>query len=447
MSFATYEAFNTAHVNMDEINRLMKLLPYELRSAVRTLIKSSNEEIETKLPANVNSIKYIARTAKQKAKEAVSSFDEAKTVLEEILAGATHTKYLSIKELEELKMKIEVQRKWEEHYKNLQSQIMEEKEELRTALDKSKTQFDEALDNLPSGWELVGLDFAEGLITVLDWGATAITFVAHPLDSLREHLSKESMDRQNDIPKVSMSPISTAVEKIQIPNCINNGLEYRASKKTNKKVDRHTATEFLVALTDLIMVENIIEEFIMNVFEEEIGSKNGKKLRKDFIDQSTKLEILTNNPKERVEALEEKMSLSQQLPTFYRNISDLAHKFRSWKNKNVEELQKDAQDLLESSRCFRTWAEQTAHYKSLTEPTPFTKPKETKRTLSSVAQSHMESAQLRVESYQAQLESAQDRYEKKIEIMLRNNENIQKTIRKLVRFDASKASMKQVLRY
>jgi len=451
MSFATYESFNTAHVNMDEINRLMKLLPYEIHNAIKTLIKGSNEEIEEILPANIKSIKHIAKTAGQKARETVMSFDETKTVLEEIIMGATHTKYLSQKELEELNIEIEVERRWKQHYNDMKLQIKDEKDVLRAALEKSKTKFDEALDSLPSGWELVGMDFVEGLVTVLDWGATALSYVANPKDSilhgLRELLlyARKHKDGTNQ-KEILRSPISTAVNKLIIPDCIKNGSRYRATKNTNKKMDRHIAAEFLVALTDLIKVEEIIEQFALNVFEEKPGDKNDKKLRNDFINQSVQLEILTNDPRERVNALGAKMAFSQQITIFYRNIEDLADKFRKWKNRNVEELQKDTDDLLESSRCFRVWAEQTANYRSLIEPTPFSKPKQTTSTSNYASQRHMESALLKVESYQAQLEKAHDQYEEKIEKMLKNNENIRKTVSKLIKFDASKVTLKQVIR-
>ena len=97
MSFSAYDAFNKAHVNMDEISMLMRMVPTEIGNAVMTLIQGSKEEVDFLLPSNIANIRKIAQDARSRAQETVDEFDLVKNILEEIITGGKSKEHLSKK--------------------------------------------------------------------------------------------------------------------------------------------------------------------------------------------------------------------------------------------------------------------------------------------------------------------------------------------------------------
>lgn len=113
VSFAAYDAFNRAHVSMDEISMLASMIPTEVKQTVMTLIQGKDIEIEHLLPLHLESIKGITKDARAKANETVWYFDRVKNILQELIMGGTTTKKTNSdkikkkleKETEEMKYK------------------------------------------------------------------------------------------------------------------------------------------------------------------------------------------------------------------------------------------------------------------------------------------------------------------------------------------------------
>merc|ERR1711970_1257661 len=58
---------------------------------------------------------------------------------------------------------------------------------------------------------------------------------------------------------------------------------------------------------------------------------------------------------------------------------------------------------------------------------------------------HAENAQFKVDGYQVELDRAQQRYDKKAEQLLKTNQKLRETINKLKNFEASKATVGEII--
>eukprot|EP00091_Calanus_sinicus_P011659 TRINITY_DN26302_c0_g1_i1.p1 TRINITY_DN26302_c0_g1~~TRINITY_DN26302_c0_g1_i1.p1 ORF type:complete len:296 (+),score=58.12 TRINITY_DN26302_c0_g1_i1:357-1244(+) len=163
MGFSAYDSFNKAHVNMDEIEMLTRMIPIEVRNAVRTLIQGSDSEIELLLPLQFNAIKEIAQSAVLLASETVDKFNRTSNILEEIILGGTTTRAMSETEVKKLKYKIAREETLKEEYTKMKEELERNKEEIKKMLKKSQADFDKALKDLPSGWKIIGMDLSESL--------------------------------------------------------------------------------------------------------------------------------------------------------------------------------------------------------------------------------------------------------------------------------------------
>ena len=111
----------------------------------------------------------------------------------------------------------------------------------------------------------------------------------------------------------------------------------------------------------------------------------------------------------------------------------------------VNNLEARVKELLDTSRCFMTWAKQTLQLPPMKKPNPFKQPTVSTKG-KTASQVHAETAQLKVDTYTAELEKAQKRYDKKAEELLKTNHKLRETMNKLKEFDASKATLSEIIR-
>ena len=91
LSYGAYDAFNSAHFNMDIIDRNMRSLPDEVRFSLVTLLQGSEDEIQLILPDRLTELKRIAQRSRDSADATIEEFNAVKEILEELVAGGKVT--------------------------------------------------------------------------------------------------------------------------------------------------------------------------------------------------------------------------------------------------------------------------------------------------------------------------------------------------------------------
>lgn len=475
MSFSAYNAFNKAHVNMDEIQMLTRMMPTEVRNAVMTLVQGDDLEIELLLPEHFNSIKKITQDARLLANETVTSFEEVQLILEEIIAGGTTTRTISSQEVEKLELRIQNEKAWEEQYKSQKQEFEKDKKEMKKRLEKSRADFEKALEDLPSGWEIIGMDLVEslagsaaaladgladglasefgsasGLASILAVGSASINRIGDMVIGLVGKVGGSSVVPANPGNRVETEDIK---QSLNLPKC-NKKETITTEEYVTKKMPildaKRTATEFITALTDLLRVESILQAFSANIFvlkvkENEIvlkthGEEDVDFLKRSILNQKRAIDSNFNIPE----------YLKDGLVLFYKNIYELADKIKSSLTKNVSKpditkLKKEMEELMDVSRCFNTWAKGALKIPAMDTPVPFPPKKSDPSSPKLASQIATENAQMKVEMYQQQLEHTQKQHEYNSAQLLVTNDKLREAIHKLKEFNGAKATLVEII--
>jgi len=464
MSFSAYDAFNTAHNNMDRISMLMQRVPNVIKHALISLVHSSDEELKLLLPEDIKSIKGISSNAVEYANSTVVAFDEVKVILEEIIKAGTNKKRLSEDEIKEIEIEIEQQKKWEEHYKKEQEGLEKDRKELKKELDKAEHDYQKAMENLPTGWSTMGMNLME-TVTKSFGSALGIAMetgvgLAAKFVMKKTGIKKGDTEKMADIFRTGravlgigkdigttivdsvQSPVSQAVEKITVPKCNKIGSTNGQSTTT---MERNGAAEFLAALTDLIRTGGLMEQFTLNIFDETKANK--KKLADNAEQQINFLKSLLEGQKQRLSSKQIAVSLSSDILLFYSNIIDLAGQMAANKSpESVKNYETKVQELLDTARCFTSWAQQILQLPPMEKANPFHQSGGNQKMDKSAAQIHAESAQMKVKTYQEQFDRAKDRYREQSEQILETNTKLTEAINKLIKFKAEEASLGEIMR-
>merc|ERR1711953_870264 len=163
LSFGAYDAFNAAHVNMDTIDRNMRSLPNEVRFSLITLLQGSDEDIKDILPDQLSELKRIADKSRTSADAMVEAFDVVKNILEELVQSATVTQKHSADEVKTLDRQISEAKTRAKELENQKKEAKERKDKVKKQLEKAEKNWEKALDNLPTGWTMLGLKVSESL--------------------------------------------------------------------------------------------------------------------------------------------------------------------------------------------------------------------------------------------------------------------------------------------
>merc|ERR550532_189053 len=214
LSFGAYDAFNAAHVNMDIIDRNMRSLPEEIRFSLTTLIKGTDIQIEHVLPGQLTELKRIAQKSRSRADATVEAFTVVKNVLEEIVQSATVTQKESTDQVQVLDRQISAAKRRKTELKNQRKEAKERKEKVKKQLEMAEQNWEEALDNLPTGWTMLGLKVSESLtnafINIVDIvSLRVIPKIANYIfgsDDNKQNNNQEKPDASIEFPTCKLAP-------------------------------------------------------------------------------------------------------------------------------------------------------------------------------------------------------------------------------------------------
>ena len=437
---------------MDQISMLMQGVPTEITNAVTTLIEGTDEEVDKLLPNYIQNIREIATGAITRASSTVDAFDEVKVILEEIIAGGQSKQHLSQQDIEELTIKIETEKAWETFYENEKKNVKADTKELKAAMIRAQKDFDKAMDNLPTGWTTIGMNLVETLTDGL--GVTAIGLAQGlagslvPLSLIGTGLDtiKEAAGIYNQFGDPRRSPMSEAVQNMTVPKCNKYGAN--STKTESMKMERTDAAEFIAALNDLVRTEDIMKQFTLNIFDEKnVTGKTVKTLKSNAPGLINFLKTSVEGPKTRVSSNQIPPYLSSDFKIFYTNIITLAENMMGAKSpEEVDNLDGQVKEISDTCGCFAAWSKQILQLAPMEKPSPFKRQAGPTSKGLSASQVHAENAQFKVDTYQAELDRAQKRYDIKAEQLLKTNLKLRETINKLQDFDASKATLGEIIR-
>jgi len=213
----SYYTFQAAHHNMDKLRQQSARVPRLLTDIVELLLTGTDEDINDCLPILVKGVKKVAQQSKELSEQTADKFNQTAILIDEVTLASKSSEGKSKNDLTQAKVDVEISKRNLE----LRKKIKEEtKEALETAKEKAadaESEYKKALDNIPSGWEMVGMKLAETAIDLVKTGAKmAMDVKFGTFETLvKTEVLKKSLQLTDEAFDLNENPSSTATHITQ----------------------------------------------------------------------------------------------------------------------------------------------------------------------------------------------------------------------------------------
>ena len=164
---------------MDTIRLYSAKVPEQVKNVVRTLVSGSKEDVKDILPIELRKIEKNASESLELAKAVESKFENVMHLTGELLEVSSAAKGHFQNTQVELQTKREIALTKEKSVREEIERAKEEQDKLTKQVKEAKAQWEKAVDSMPSGWDLVGMQFVEGITKAFTSAAeTVISAVA-----------------------------------------------------------------------------------------------------------------------------------------------------------------------------------------------------------------------------------------------------------------------------
>nr|XP_033471168.1 uncharacterized protein LOC117249555 [Epinephelus lanceolatus]XP_033471169.1 uncharacterized protein LOC117249555 [Epinephelus lanceolatus] len=158
-----WHAFNEAHKNMDQIRIHTATVPDYMKAVVKVLFNAPDEVIDKLLPNQLENIRTIADECVILADSVEKKYTNVINLIQELLEACVNAEHFYGEELEKVKMKIKENEIREKTASELKERSKKAMEAMEKEINEAQDSYKKAMDSLPSGWEMIGMDMVEGL--------------------------------------------------------------------------------------------------------------------------------------------------------------------------------------------------------------------------------------------------------------------------------------------
>ncbi|MCI4395233.1 hypothetical protein PGIGA_G00177890 [Pangasianodon gigas] len=388
-------AFNEAHKNMDQIRLHTMAVPDYMKTAVKILFQGNDEVVEAHLPDQLENIRVIADDCLELATATEKRFTDVINIIQELLEACVNAEYFYGEELDAIKKKLNEaklrKQSSEEATKRSEKAMKAMKEQLKEAHES----YNKAMDSVPNGWDLIGMDLVAGLterVTTLLNGVTAVI-----------------TQRENQSWKVSRI-IAHAMHHI---------------KRQESTVDGVDVINIYSKSAEILMCIVKVQEFVQDntINWKDLYDQKNKATLTDFqADQFKRIkESLKESPncKEKIDA----QNICDEGIAICAELAKYAPEGKCEEAK-TKKLIKRIRSLTESARSFDSKSKDVTNSPSLAPKPPMMYKEESKSQKMSASQRESENARFRIEQSRAQLDKTREIYEKSVENMEKNQNEL-----------------------
>uniref|UniRef100_H3B698 Zgc:162509 n=2 Tax=Latimeria chalumnae TaxID=7897 RepID=H3B698_LATCH len=388
-----WAAFNEANKNMDQIRIHSMNVPEYMKMAVQTLLQDDIEVVRAMLPDQLENIRSIAEECEKLASSVESKFVSVIDLIHELLEACVNAKNIYEVDLKNVELDEEREKMRKESAELAKKMAEKQFDMINKQMEEAHQGYNKAMDSMPSGWDLIGMQFTEGITTGLASIISGIGNLFNPRS--RSASNVENSKSQGSSPKDNPDPFAT------------NVIYSKSSQLLS----------YAKALTTLRDDKGGIK--VKDPYNQQNDSVASKWIEEGF--QSLKKEIMNENecdPKKTALTLcdagiqicekLEKLALSDQ--TEASEQEELAHQ--------IEELYYKAQQFDTRSK---SWTNSPAL--SMKPPNVASASKQS-RGGESVTQMAVSNARFKIEQTRQQFEKTREMYDKSFENLKKNNEEL-----------------------
>lgn len=164
---SSWRAFNLAHKNMDQIRIHTVSVPKYMNTTVRIFSQGSDKIVETLLPRQLETIQTVAKQCLTLAEGVEKKYSDVIELIMELLEACASNKCIYEQNLKDVETKLEIAKQKKKNSEEWDVKFKRDLETLSTDLEKGETEYQKSLDSLPSNWEMLGMDFVEGITSPL----------------------------------------------------------------------------------------------------------------------------------------------------------------------------------------------------------------------------------------------------------------------------------------
>ncbi|XP_039609861.1 uncharacterized protein LOC120529791 [Polypterus senegalus] len=382
-------AFNEAHKNMDQIRLHSGNVPSYMKMAVKTLMQGNPDIVEALLPGQLKNIDDSATECTRLAETTEKKFMDVILLIQEMLEACMNAKKVYDEDLKTIKMKLEEAKIKEESAKLAKELSEKNLERLSKQLDEAQDQFKKSMDSMPSGWEIIGMNFVEGLT--------------------------ESVSNL----------VSGMVSIVTAPCSIARGVKIfvQNSGKNEEPLNPLVVNEIYVISIQLLKWAQQLNAFVENdqIKWKEIYDERNESLRSNWVKTQFEEIEKTLKGKEKCKPQEKAIEICQD------GIS-ICHEMARYKppkgftDEETSEIINKIRNLKDQAERFDTESKSFTSFSFCVTPPNIAQ--QTTGKKKSVAQTVSDNARFKIEQSQAHLKQVLDMQEKNMENLKKNNQEL-----------------------
>ncbi|XP_053493731.1 uncharacterized protein LOC128615560 [Ictalurus furcatus] len=388
-------AFNEAHKSMDQIRLHTMAVPDYMKTVVKILFQDNDEVVQAHLPDQLENIRVIADDCLELANSTEKRFTDVINIIQELLEACVNAEYFYGEELDAVKKKLDeakLRKQSSEEAAKCSEKVMKAMEE---QLQEAHECYNKAMDSLPGGWEMMGMDVVAGLtesITSLFNGVTAV--ITQPMTQLCK------------------------VHKI-----ISSTKNYIKSKKS--AADGFDIINIYSKSAEILMCTENVQKFVQDntINWKDLYDQKKKSTVTDFqAEQFKRIKVsLDKSPtcKEKAKA----QNLCDEGIEICGELAKYAPEGKCKKTKTKQMIER-IRNLTETARSFDSRRKDITKSPALAPKPPMMFKEESKSEMMRASDRASDNARFCIEQSRAQLDKARITYEKSVENMEKNQKEL-----------------------
>ncbi|XP_052000510.1 uncharacterized protein LOC127656296 [Xyrauchen texanus] len=222
-----WHAFNKAHTSMDQIRLHTATVPDYMKTAVKILFQGDDEVVQAHLPDQLGNIRVIADECLVLSAATETRFKDVINIIQELLEACVNAEHFYGEEMEAIKNKLEETKMREQSAQETKKRTDKAVSAMENELKQAHESYQKAMDSLPKGWEMIGMDIVGGIsesITGLINGVTSI--ITHPVkeacDAATTISETKSKIKSQELVGDVVDEINAYSKSAEILNCLQN---------------------------------------------------------------------------------------------------------------------------------------------------------------------------------------------------------------------------------
>uniref|UniRef100_A0A672N8C7 Uncharacterized protein n=1 Tax=Sinocyclocheilus grahami TaxID=75366 RepID=A0A672N8C7_SINGR len=392
-------AFNEAHTSMDQIRLHTGQVPDYMKTAVKILFQGNDEVVKAHLPDQLDNIRVIADDCLELSDVAKRRFTDVINIIQELLEACVNAEHFYGEELAAIKKKLEESKLREQSANEIKKRTEKAVSAIEKELNQAHESYTEALDSLPSGWEMIGMDFVSGItqsITGLINGVASV--ITHPVRNMCSATTNmaDTLNyiRDQESTRDVIAEINAYSKSAEILACVQNIQQVINVDSEDDDIDWRDLYDQKNKCTKSDCIKGYFERITDNL--KEIPSCPAKKQAKTLCKDG--------------------MEICSQLAKY-------APDGKCDKDKSTKIIQ-EVLDLIKSAHSFDSKSKDITNSPAISPTPPMMFKEQNKSENMSASQKATENARYKIEQSRAQLNKSRETYEKCVENLEKNQKEL-----------------------